>query len=255
MYYLVHLQQWECSNLALSWSSHQVYAGGGGQSVGRYTGSWHSIQLSTCNLGSEWNIANLGWMLDYIYTVLSVNLQLWHEVIEIEDITLCTVIIVQFLTRLKDGGWSWGQNGGYEVIWAVRVTTCLIGLSSHTMGSITCQIGSCTSWMWNCIMLDIYNLHHCQLHIIVSIFSSSLLLCCAQPVMAWVSKWRYEEENVIYRIVGRNWFKAKAEALEDAEIVRHSFEIVAVLRQKMQVVVYAVGTSDDVALLSSERFC
>jgi len=44
----------------------------------------------------------------------------------------------------KDGGWRWEQCGGYERIWEIRGTTCLIGLGIPRISIITHRIGTCT---------------------------------------------------------------------------------------------------------------
>jgi len=48
----------------------------------------------------------------------------------------------------RDGGWRWERCGGYERIWEIRGTTCLIGLGrprvsviTHPIGTRTCCIG------------------------------------------------------------------------------------------------------------------
>ena len=44
----------------------------------------------------------------------------------------------------RDGGWRWVLCGGYERIWEIRGTTCLIRLGRPHIGRITRQIGTCT---------------------------------------------------------------------------------------------------------------
>jgi len=44
----------------------------------------------------------------------------------------------------RDGGWRWERCGGYEWIWEISVTTCLIELWRPPIGVITRQIGTRT---------------------------------------------------------------------------------------------------------------
>ena len=43
----------------------------------------------------------------------------------------------------RDGGWRW-ERCGYEQIWQIRGTTCLIGFRRPRFSVITRQIGTCT---------------------------------------------------------------------------------------------------------------
>jgi len=71
--------------------------------AGRYAGSWSYIQGSTPNHENEGKTNNLGWMLYSVYAVLGVNSWSWHEEIERDDLTLCSVMMVDLWTRREIG--------------------------------------------------------------------------------------------------------------------------------------------------------
>jgi len=82
-----------------------------------------------------------------VYAVLSVKWWSLHGEIERDDLTICSAMMVELWTRQIDGGWIWEQYGGYEWIWEIRGTTCLIGLrrprisvNTHWIGTRTCHI-------------------------------------------------------------------------------------------------------------------
>jgi len=126
--------------------------------VGRHTGSY--IQGSTCNHKNEGKTNNLEpmsyleyaalgvcytWCMMYsVYAVLSVNSWSWHGEIETDDLTLCSAMMVELWTRKRHERWRWEQYGGYERIWKITRTTCLIGLERPRIGAIICRIGTHT---------------------------------------------------------------------------------------------------------------
>ena len=83
--------------------------------IGRYTGSWSYIQGSTCNHENEGKTNNLVWMLYSMYAVLGINLWSWHGEIERNDLTFCSVIIVELWTRKREMGMK------MRIIWRIRV--------------------------------------------------------------------------------------------------------------------------------------
>jgi len=112
--------------------------------VGRYAESWSYIQGSTRNHVNEGKTNNLGWMLYLVYAVHGVNSGSCHGEIERDDLTLCSAMIVELWTRKRDGVWRWERYGGYERIWEIRGTTCLIGLGRPRIGVISRRIGTRT---------------------------------------------------------------------------------------------------------------
>jgi len=146
------------------WSSYGELTGGG-RSVGRYGGSWSYIQGSTRHRENEGTTDNLRCMLYSVYAVLgvcctrcmlysvyaalSVNSWWWHGEIERDDLTLCSCDDGRVVDKKEgDGGWRWERYGGYERLWEIRGTTCLIGFrrphisdSTRRIGTRTCHIG------------------------------------------------------------------------------------------------------------------
>jgi len=63
--------------------------------VGRHARRWSYIQRSTRNRENEWTTDNPGCMLYSMYAVLSVNSLSRHGEIERDDLTLCSVMMVE----------------------------------------------------------------------------------------------------------------------------------------------------------------
>jgi hypothetical protein len=128
--------------------------------VRRHAGSWSYIQGSTHNCENEGKTYNLEWiqytvyavfgvcciwcMLYLVYAVHSVNLWSWHGEIERDYSTLCSAIMVELWNRKRGGGWRWQQYGGYEQIWEISSTTCLIGFGRPRIRVMTCCIQTYT---------------------------------------------------------------------------------------------------------------
>jgi len=118
--------------------------------VGRYAGSWSYIQGSTPNHENEGNKNNLGWMLNSVYAVPGVccthcqlMIMAWRDREGWLNFVFCDDAGVVD-EKERDGGWRWECCGGYERIWEIRVTTCLIGLRRPRIGVFTRRIGNCT---------------------------------------------------------------------------------------------------------------
>jgi len=148
--------------------------------VWRYAGSWSYIQWSTRNHVNEGKTNNLGWMLYLVYAVLGVDSWSCHQEIERDDLTLCSVMMVELWTRKRNGGWRWEWYGGYERIWEIRGTTCLIWLGRP-------RIGVSSRWIWThtcCIgdgqLTRTWNSLKSQFLMMISPISSDLSLSCAQ---------------------------------------------------------------------------
>jgi len=134
--------------------------------VGRYAGSWSYIPGSTPNHENEGKTNSLGWMLYSVYAVLGVcctrcMLYSVHTVLCV-CCTRCQLMIMAWRDREgwlnfvfcddgcvvdvkeRDGEWRWECCGGYERIWEIWGTTCLIGLGRPRIGVITRRIGTHT---------------------------------------------------------------------------------------------------------------
>jgi len=84
-------------------------------------------------------------MLYSVYAALSVNSWWWQGEIERDDLTLCSCDDGRVVDeKERDGGWRWEQYGGYEQLWEIRATTCLIGFRRPHIGVISCRIGTRT---------------------------------------------------------------------------------------------------------------
>jgi len=122
--------------------------------VGRHAGSY--TEGSTRNHVNDGKTNNLGWMLYPVYAVVSV-----YAVLSV-CCTQCKLMMMAWRDRegwlnlvfcndhtvvdenVGDGGWRWEWCAGYEWIWEIRGTTCLIGLGRPCIGVITRQIGTHT---------------------------------------------------------------------------------------------------------------
>jgi len=118
--------------------------------VGRYAGSWSYIQGSTPNHENERKTNNLGWMLNSVYAVLGVcstrcqlMIMAWRDREGWLNFVFCNDAWVVD-EKERDGGWRWECCGGYERIWEIRGTTCLIGFGRPRIGVFTRRIGTRT---------------------------------------------------------------------------------------------------------------
>jgi len=194
------------------WSSYGGLAGGG-RSVGRYAGGWSYIQGSTRNRENDGTTDNLRCMLYSVYAVLgvcctrcmlysvyavlgvcctrcmlysvyaalSVNSWWWHGEIERDELTLCSCDDGRVVDKKeRDGGWRWEQYGGYERLWVIRGTTCLIGFRSPRIGVITRRIGTRTCRIRDGQSTRTQNYLKSQFLMMISPISSDLSLSCAQ---------------------------------------------------------------------------
>jgi hypothetical protein len=138
--------------------------------VGRHTGSWSYLQRSTRYHVNESKKINLGWMLYSVYTVLQCILYfgvcctrcMLYSVYAVLGVccTQCQLMIITWRDREgwlnfvfcdddrvvdekeRDGRWRRERCGGYERIWEIRGTLCLIGLGRLRISSITHWIGT-----------------------------------------------------------------------------------------------------------------
>jgi len=122
--------------------------------VWRHAGSWSYIHGSTRNHENEGKTNNL-WVLYSVYAVLGVCC------------TRCQLMIMPWRDgegwlnfvfcddgwdvdeKESDVGWRWERCGGYERIWEIRSTTCLIGLGWPRISVITRWIGTHTCRIWD----------------------------------------------------------------------------------------------------------
>jgi len=148
--------------------------------VGRYAESWSYILGSTRNHVNEGKTNNLGWMLYSVYAVLGVNSWSCHGEIERDDLTLCSAMMVELWTTKRDGGWRWERYGGYERIWAIRGTTCLIGLGRPRIGVSSRWIGTRTCRIGDGQLTRTRNSRKSQFLMMISPISCDLSLSCAQ---------------------------------------------------------------------------
>jgi len=108
-------------------------------------GSWSYIQGSTRNCENEGTTDNLRCMLYSVYAALSVNSWWWDGEIERDDLTVRSCDDGRVVDeKERDGGWRWERYGGYERLWEIRSTTCLIGFRRPHIGVITCRFGTPT---------------------------------------------------------------------------------------------------------------
>jgi len=102
----------------------------------------------TCMLYSVYAVLGVccTWCMLYLmYAALSVNSWWWHGEIERDDLTLCSCDDGRVVDeKERDGGWGWERYGGYERVWDIRSTTCLIGFRRPRIGVITRRIGTRT---------------------------------------------------------------------------------------------------------------
>jgi hypothetical protein len=147
-------------------------------SLGRYPGTWSNIQGSTPNHENKGKTTNLAWMLYLVYAVLSVYAVLgvcctWCMLYLVYAVlgvccTQCQLMIMAWWDRQgslnlvfrndswivnekeRDVWWRWEWCGGYDRLWEIWGTSCLIGLRRLRIGVFTYRIGdvilTCT---WN----------------------------------------------------------------------------------------------------------
>jgi len=171
--------------------------------VGRHAGSWSYIQGSTRNHQNEGKTNNLGWMLYSVYAVLSVcctrcMLCSVYAVLSV-CYTWCKLMIMTWRDREgwlnfvfcddsrvvdekeRDGGWRSERCGGYERIWEIRGTTCLIWLGWPRIGVITRRIGSSTCRIRNGKLTRTQNSPKFQFLMMISPISTHLSLSLPSP--------------------------------------------------------------------------
>jgi len=102
------------------------------------------IQCMLSSVYVAFSVCCMPCLLYSVYAVHSVNSWSWHGEIQRDDLTLCSAIMVELRMRKRDGGCSWEQYGGYQWIWEIRGTTCMIGFERPRIGEITHRIGTCT---------------------------------------------------------------------------------------------------------------
>jgi len=148
------------------WSSYGELAGGG-QSGGKYAGRWSYIQGSTRNIENEGTTDNPSCMQQSVYAAFGVcctrcmlhsvyaalgvccTRSMLHSVYAALGVCCTRCMLHSVLTyddgrdvdkEERAGGWRRRQYGGYEQIWEIRRTTCLIGVKRPHIGVITHQI-------------------------------------------------------------------------------------------------------------------
>jgi len=148
--------------------------------VERYAKSWSCIQGSSRNHVNEGKTNNHRWMLYSVYAVLGVNSWSCHGEIERDDLTLYSAMMVELWTRKRDGGWRLERYGGYEQIWEIRGTTCLIGLGRPRIGVSSRRIGTGTCRIGDGQLTRTRNSRKSQFLMMISPISSNLCRSCAQ---------------------------------------------------------------------------
>jgi len=93
-------------------------------------------------------------MLYLVYSVLSVCCtRCKHRIMQLsdweDDLTLYSVMVVQFKTRKIEGGWRREQSGAYEQIWEIRGMTCPSGYTRLHIDILNVQIGCGTFLIGN----------------------------------------------------------------------------------------------------------
>jgi len=145
---LVNSQPWECDNVTFPLSSQGELADGGRlcREVRRML-KLHSVVNS---YSWEWREDKQSWV-DAVLGVRCTRCQLlimsWRDGEGWLTFVFCDDGWVVD-EKERDGGWSWEWYGGYERIWEIRGTTCLIrlgrpciGVSSRRIGTRTCHMG------------------------------------------------------------------------------------------------------------------
>ena len=120
-------------------------------------------------------------MLHSAYAALGINSWWWHGEIERDDLTLGSCNDGWVVDgKERDGGWRWVQYGGYERTCYTRGMTCVIGFARHSIGVITCRIGTRTCRTGDGKFTRTRNSLKSQFLMMISPISSNLSLSCAQ---------------------------------------------------------------------------
>jgi len=158
--------------------------------VGWYAGSWSYIQGSTLNHENDGKINKHEWMLDLVYDVLGVNFtrcmlcsrytvvggcytrcqlmtMAWQDREEWHNFVFCDDSLVED-KKERDRGWRRQWCGGYERLWDIRGTACLIWLARPHIGVITLQIGTHTCNIRECKLSRTRCSHMSQFPMIIS---------------------------------------------------------------------------------------
>jgi len=91
-------------------------------------------------------------MLYSVYTVLADHSGIWHWDIERDNWTLWSVMMVEQWMGMRDGGWKYILERGFERIWEIRGTMSVIGFSRSGIGVITSMISSLPWSIRNCTL-------------------------------------------------------------------------------------------------------
>jgi len=109
-------------------------------------------------------------MLSIVFIIWS-----WYQEIEKDDWALRSVMVVEWCTRKREGGWRLEWYGGNERILEIRGMTCLIGISRSHITAITHCIGSCTCSNRNGKLMCTQNSLKSQYHMIIGPISVHLI--------------------------------------------------------------------------------
>jgi hypothetical protein len=168
--------------------------------IGRHNGILCYIQGLTRNHENDWNTINLAWMLYWVYAVLGEScprcmLYSDYAVLGVYS-TWCQLMIMMWRYREgwtnfvfcddgrvvdeeeRDGGWKWVRCGGYEWIWDIKATTCVIGLWRPRMSQITRQIRAHTCHIGDGKLTCTQHSLKSQFLIIISPISFHLSIAC-----------------------------------------------------------------------------
>jgi len=116
-------------------------------------------------------------MLDSMYAVHSENSWSSHSEIELDDIALCSAMMMELWTRQRDEGCRWECYGGYKRIWEICGTTRIIECRTPRIAVITHISDVCC--IRNCKLASTRN--SLKFHFLMMICPISTLLYHSHP--------------------------------------------------------------------------
>jgi len=153
-------------------------------------------------------------MLYSVYPILGANSWSWHGEIQRDDLTLYHAMMVELWTREREMGDEDEYDvEDYELIWAIRGTTCLIRLGWPCIGVITGRIGTRTCCIRDGTLSRTRNSLKSQFLTVISPVPFHLFLSCPQfyhhlrirsyviPLYLSMPQSRVDTEYSIYRLL------------------------------------------------------
>jgi len=120
-------------------------------------------------------------MLHLVYAALGVNSWWRHGEIARDNLTLCSWNDGRVVDgKVRDEGWRWERDGGYERTWEIRGSTCYLGLRRPRIGVNTRWIGTCPCHIGDCKLTHTWNSLKSQFLMMISPISPDFSLSCAQ---------------------------------------------------------------------------